>query len=190
MFVVEGSKKLKKDGFHNVKKMVTKMLDSYDISKDATHVGLLEFSETTSVEISLNTTYEPKMLKKLVKNVLPSGGKTANIDKALLKVGDMFKVRNGGRAGVPKVVVLITASKSSGEEPLKEAVEPLREVGVQLFVITVGNETDTELPEITSKGFIDEVKNPKDLSNKTDGFVDKIGKRVDKSKFLNPLILW
>lgn len=182
MFAVEGSKTLKENGFDDVKRMVIKMLDSYKISKVDTHVGFLEFSDTTTVEISLDTTYDSNVLKELVKNVVPSGGETTNLAKTLRKVAEVFKVKNGGRPGVPKVLVIINAKRSSGDEPLTEAVEPLKEEGVQLFVITIGNETDPDLSKITPKGNDKTVKTPKDLADKVDGLVDKIGTEVDNGR--------
>lgn len=174
---------MKENGFDDVKKMVIKMLDSYKISKTDTHVGFVEFSDTTTVEISLDTTYDRNALKELVRNVVPSGGETTNLDRTLRKVAEVFQLKNGGRPGVPKVLVIINAKRSSGDEPLTEAVKPLNEEGVQLFVITIGEENDPDLSKITPKGNNETVKKPKDLPNETDGLVDKIGTQVDKGKF-------
>ena len=180
VFAIEGSKTLE-ENFDEIKKTIVKMLDRYKISKAGTHVGVLEFSDSTTTEVRLDATYDKETLKKIISEVRPSGGETVNIDKALRDAGEMFTVRYGGRPGYPKVLILITGSKSDGDEPLKEAVKPLQEEGIQLVVISVGNNTDPEIPEITSN--VNNVDDPNDLPGKVDSVVDKINKDVKESMF-------
>ena len=170
---------MKKD-FDVIKDMVIKMLDRFNISQDDTHIGLLEFSDTTTVEIPLNTSYEKGPLISLIDRVIPSSGKTVELDKTLRQAADSFRVENGGRAGVPKVLIVIIGSKDSSEEDLKEAVSPLKETGVQVFVYSIGNETDPEGLGITPPKNTGEVDTPDELLNKTNELGDKITKEVDK----------
>jgi hypothetical protein len=179
VFAIEGSKALKKN-FEDIKKTVIKMLIRYKIAKYDTHVGVLEFSDSPSKEIRLDATFAKETLTKLVSEIQPSEGENVNTDKALHEAAKMFTVKYGGRAGYPKALVLITGSKSDGEEPLNEAVKPLKEEGIQLTVITVGNDTDPELPKITPN--LNKVDDPEDLPEKTDSVVDKINKDVKESK--------
>ena len=181
VFAIEGSEALKND-FDTIKESVMKMLDRYKISKEDTHVGVLEFSDSTSTEIRLDATYDVEILKKIISEIRPSDGKIVNIDKALREAAKMFTVKYGGRAGYPKVLILITGSKSDGEEPLKEAVQPLKEEGIQLMVITIGNNTDPELPAITPN--VDKVDDRDDLPEKTDNVVDKINKKLKERKLI------
>ena len=181
VFAIEGSEALK-NSFDDIKKTVIKMLDRYKISRDDTHVGVLEFSDTSSTEIRLDSTYDKETLKKIVSEIRPSDGEKVNTDMALREGGKLFTVKYGGRAGYPKVLVLITGSKSDGEDPLNEAVQPLKEEGIQLTIITIGNNTDPELPTITPN--VENVNDTKDLPEKTDGIVDKINKDVKESKFV------
>lgn len=63
-------------------------------------------------------------------------GTPRRIDKALEYGALLFKT--SGRKG-PKIIVLLTAGKSSvGSKPLKEAIRPLRNIGVQTFVVSLG----------------------------------------------------
>ena len=179
VFAIEGSEAIKND-FDNLKKTVIKMLDRYKISREDTHVGVLEFSDSTSTEIRLDAIHDTKILKRIISEIRPSEGEKVNIDKALEEAGKMFTVKYGGRPGYPKILVLITGSKSDGEKTLKEAVRPLKEEGIHLIVITVGNNTDPELPKITPN--VERVDDSENLPNKTDDLVDKINKKVEKRK--------
>lgn len=182
VFVIEGSEAVKND-FDKIKETVIKMLDRYKISKEDTHVGVLEFSDSTSTEIRLDAAYDVEILKKIISEIRPSDGKIVNIDRALREAAKMFTVKYGGRAGYPKVLILITGSKSDGKEPLKEAVQPLKEEGIQLMVIAIGNNTDPELPSITPD--VDKVDDADDLPEKADGVVDKINKKVKERKLIS-----
>ena len=178
VFAIDGSESLKND-FDYIKKLVVRMLDRYKISEEDTHVGVLEFSDSTTTEIRLDAAYDVATLKKIVSEIRPSEGEKVNIDKALHEAGRMFTVKHGGRAGYPKILLLISGSKSDGAEPLKESVQPLKEEGIQLVVITVGNNTDPELPTVTP--YVDKVDDPEDLPEKADDLVDKINKVVEES---------
>ena len=162
------------------------MLDRFNISKDGAHIGLLEFSNVTTIEITLNESYAKEPRKDLIRRVSPSGGKIANLDKTLRVADDIFKVENGGRAGIPKVLIIIAGvvgGTPSGEESLKKAVTPLKESGVQVFVISIGNKTDSEILDISPPTITDPADDPKELGNKTNDLVDKIMKEIDKSKW-------
>ena len=179
VFAIEGSEALKSD-FDKIKETVVKMLDRYKISKEDTHVGVLEFSDSTSTEIRLDAAYDVETLKKIISEIRPSDGKIVNTDKALREATRMFTVKYGGRAGYPKVLILFSGSKSDGEEPLKEAAQPLKEEGIQLMVVTIGNNTDPELPTITPN--VDKVDDADDLPEKADSLADKINKKVKERK--------
>ena len=179
VFAIEGSEALKSD-FDKIKETVVKMLDRYKISKEDTHVGVLEFSDSTSTEIRLDAAYDVETLKKIISEIRSSDGKIVNTDKTLREATRMFTVKYGGRAGYPKVLILFSGSKSDGEEPLKEAVQPLKEEGIQLMVVTIGNNTDPELPTITPN--VDKVDDADDLPEKADSLADKINKKVKERK--------
>lgn len=181
IFAIEGSKALG-PYFDDIKKTVIKMTDRYKISKDGTHVGVLEFSDSRSWELRLDATDNDREMKTLISEIRPSGGEKVDIGNALHDAREMFKVKYGGRAGYPKVLVLITGSKSDGVEPLKEAVQTLKKDGIQLLVVAVGNNTDRELPKISPNA--DNIDDPEDLPEKADDLVDKINKHMKNSKWV------
>ena len=54
------------------------------------------------------------------------------------------KILSGGRLGASKVLVIVTDDKSSGEEPVKEAVKPLQGKGVRIYIVNIGPRPDEQ----------------------------------------------
>ena len=72
------------------------MIDEYTISEDATHVGVMEYSDKVSREISLNDFYQAWELKDAVDNIKASSNKGAVTDEVLRKAAEeMFTPENG-----------------------------------------------------------------------------------------------
>lgn len=145
MFALDGSESLAKNGFDNVKDHVTIMLDNFNISEHDTHVGIVEFSDKANIILPLNQLFEPNLVKKKVKAIVPSGGKEKVTDEALQKLADeVFDPKSGGRPGASKVLIIVTNGKSTGKEPPKRAVKPLKEIGVRVYVVNIGEFTDKD----------------------------------------------
>ena len=143
VFALDGSERLAKKGFNNVKGHTVFMLDNFTISESETHVGVVEFSNKVNVILPLNELFEPDLVKDKVKDIIPSGGKERVTDKALKKLADgVFDVKSGGRPGASKVLIIVTDGKSTGKEPPKRAIKPLKEKGVRVYVVNIGDETD------------------------------------------------
>ena len=145
MFALDGSDSVVKNGFDNVKDHVTVMLDNFTISEDETHVGVVEFSDKANIILPLNQLFEPNLVKDKVKAIVPSGGKEKVIDEALRKsAGEVFDPKSGGRPGASKVLIIVTNGKSTGKEPPKRAVKPLKEKGVRVYVVNIGEFADKD----------------------------------------------
>ena len=121
------------------------MIENYNISKRDTHVGIIEFSNQANVILQLNKLFEQTSIQDQVKRIIPSGGKQTVTDEALRKsADDMFDVTSGGRPGATKVLIIVTDGKSTGKEPPKRAVKPVKEKGVRVYVVNIGEDTDKD----------------------------------------------
>ena len=121
------------------------MIDFYKISETETHVGVVEFSNKAKVILPLNQIFDAGSIKDEVQRMSPSGGKGTVTDEALRKSADnVFDVKSGGRPGASKVLIIVTDGKSTGKEPPKRAVKPLKEMGVRVYVVNIGDETNKD----------------------------------------------
>ena len=187
VFALDGSESLAKKGFDKIKDLVKMIIDNYTISESETHVGVIEFSDKANVIFPLNRLFDLTSIKNQIQRINPSGGKETVTDEVLRKSTDqVFDAKSGGRPGASKVLIIITDGKSTGEEPPKRAVKRVKEKGVRVYVVSIGEDTDKdELEDIvpTEKN-IYPVKNPDDVPNVAPKLVEDIDKDIKKRKFL------
>lgn len=186
VIALDGSETLKQSGFDKIKELARNVLKRFIISKPATHVGLVEFSNDVTRVMPLNLLYDRDEISKVIDHIKPSGGDGTATDKMLKEVANkVFSLPAGGRADVAKVLVIITDSKSTGKEPLKEAVKPVQDKGIRVYVVDIGDNTDPEeLRDITpSDKEIKKAKSPKDTPKLFDKLADEIQRAIEKSKY-------
>lgn len=139
------------------------MLDNFTISEPETHVGIIEFSDKPKVILFLDEVFESNTVKDKIKGIVPSGGKGRVTDEVLKKAADdIFTPKSGGRPGASKVLVIVTSGSSTGKEPPKRAIKPVKEKGVRVYVVNIGDEIDKdELKDmVPTKKNIYSVKQP------------------------------
>ena len=90
--------------------------------------------------------------KQAVDNI-PLMGSTTRIDEALrLAQEELFSFSNGGRAGVPKILILLTdgsQTQDAGASQPGDIAEELRADGINILAVGIGQGVDkTELREI------------------------------------------
>lgn len=184
-FILDGSETLGKDGFKEIKKYVAKIMDSYEISEEGTHIGVVEFSENARVVIPFDMTFDTAEIKRVLNETEPSNKKVRNADVAFeLAKKKLFSASGGSRPGVPRVVIFVTSGKSTGRTPMKHVVEPFKNNGIRVYVVAVGNQTDPKEDDDTASdedGVIP-TDEPKDLPDMASKIVDKIGSDIRKSK--------
>ena len=185
VFALDGSESLAEKGFDKIKDLVVMMIDNYTISQEETHIGIIEFSNRANVILPLNELFQPTSVKHQVKRLIPSGGKQTVTDEALRKSADeVFDVTSGGRPGATKVLIIITDGKSTGKEPPKRAVKPVKEKGVRVYVVNIGEDTDKdELEDIVpTDENIYPVQNPDELPGVSSKLVEDVDKDIKKRK--------
>ena len=166
VFAIEGTKKMKEDGFNEAKDFIKNMVqDNYTISEPGTHVGIVEYSDEPSIKLRLNEMFDESLINNLINDMTPSEGESANLDKALEKsVDKMFSVALGGRPSAKKILVVIAASNTTAKEALKKAAKPLKERGVRIYVIALDDADPEVLSELVpDKKKIKKVKDKKKL---------------------------
>jgi Mg-chelatase subunit ChlD len=186
VFAVDGSESLAKKGFNKIKDLVKAMVDNYTISETETHVGIIEFSDKANVVLPRNKLFEPSSIKDHVQRIIPSGGKETVTDEALRKSADeVFDVTSGGRPGALKVLIIVTDGKSTGQEPPKQAVKPVKDKGVRVYVVNIGETTDKEELEdiVPADENIYPVKNPDEVPDVSKKLVEDIKKDIKKRMF-------
>lgn len=182
LVLLDGSASVKDHDFKQVKDFVKTLVDSYEISENGIRLSVIEYSDEAKLVIPLNRFYNAVQLKNAVDQIQASGG-TSQIGNALETAGrEGLSLENGARPGAPKTVILITDGKAAGERSLEDAVLPLRQRGIVVHVVSIGNEAKD--PQVTSAATGDDYVHPidksDDITSVVPGLVQKINENLDK----------
>jgi len=100
--------------FERIKSLVSRYVNTLDISDANSRVGLVTYSTTVKTAIHLNSYSSVASLQKNISLLTYSGSKYVNTSGALAYVRTtMLSPSTGARYNVRKVVVLITAGEST-----------------------------------------------------------------------------
>ena len=185
VFALDGSDSLTTNEFDNLKEFVIKSLTRYNISRENTHIGVIEYSDNVSIKLPLHQYFTIQELKEAIKGIEPSRGRNVVTNEALKTAVDgVFSITSGGRPGATKVLVVITDDASSGSQPISEAVEPLKKAGIIVHVVAIGNRVPPkELEEMTSGNeSIHVVPTPEKLPEKTGDVASAVDKSIQSRK--------
>jgi len=153
-FIVDSSESVGLQNYQKLLEFVRKIAKTLQMSPSGSHASVVIFSDTARVQIKLDDHEDIREFNKALQDV-PYLGKKTRIDKALsVATVGVFNKRAGMRAGVRRVVVLLTdghQSRTFDSIPLRYAVEPLRRKRVNVFAVGIGSDVRyDELRSVTN----------------------------------------
>ncbi|XP_035174509.1 collagen alpha-6(VI) chain [Oxyura jamaicensis] len=137
MFLMDGSESISKSDFSVMKTFMKEVLDSFVISRNKVHVGVVQYSEEPQKEFSLNEFYNDIIIKERIDRIKQLKSSTYT-GKALRFVHSLFEPAHGGRKkrGVSQNLVVITDGQSL--DNVEDAAVALRNDGIHVFAVGVG----------------------------------------------------
>lgn len=115
VFVIDGSKSLGPANFELVKQFVSSIVDSLDISKTGTHVGLLQYSTKVRTEFTLGQYTTAQHIKTAV-NRMQYMGRGSMTGSALRHMFESsFSAKEGARLSIPRVSIVFTDGRSQDD---------------------------------------------------------------------------
>ena len=140
-FILDSSGSLRKD-YGKEKQILKAVAATFGISSNKSRAGVVTFSYFSELSIKLSDHSDISSFNKAVDNI-PLMGSTTRIDKALrLARKELFSSVNGGRAGVAKLLILLTdgsQTQDAGAEDPKDIADELRADGINILVVGIGN---------------------------------------------------
>ncbi|XP_023137697.2 collagen alpha-6(VI) chain-like isoform X2 [Amphiprion ocellaris] len=150
VFLVDGSSSINDKSFQEVRTFLSNIIRGLDIGPNKVRIGLAQFSDDTYQEFLLNDHMNRPSLLNAVRQVphRKGGTQTGKALEFLLK--QYFTKQAGSRADqrVPQIAVVITDGDSTDD--VSEPARKLRNHGVLLFSIGVGQINQKELNKIAS----------------------------------------
>ena len=115
VFVIDGSKSLGPANFELVKHFVNGIVDSLDISKTGTHVGLLQYSTKVRTQFTLGQYTTAQDVKQAVARMqyMGRGSMTGSALRHMFEFS--FSVKEGARPNTPRVTVVFTDGRSQDD---------------------------------------------------------------------------
>jgi hypothetical protein len=148
IFALDGSAGIRDKDFEKMKDFVKHSAREYQISENGPHIGVIEFSDMADLKIKLSDFYDLDSFIAKLSDIKQSSGQNTVTDEVLhLAASDAFKSTSGGRPTAQKRLVILTGSRSTGSEPVQEAVIPVITEGIQVYVVAVGNKVDRKQVE-------------------------------------------
>ena len=143
IFALDGSANVRNRDFEKMKDFVKHSAREHGISQNGPHIGVIEFSDRSDLKIKLSDHNDLDSFNMKLSEVTQSSGQNSVTDKVLrMAASSAFKSTSGGRPTAQKKLVILTASKSTGAEPVQEAVIPVISEGIEVYVVAVGSRVD------------------------------------------------
>ena len=180
IYAVDTSSGVSDDVLQKMKSFLRNSLKSYTISPTETHIGLMQYGNGAMVKLSLKYGFTESSFVNSVSELELTGG-PRQMQKAIRKVASvMFTASDGSRSGSSKVLILLTTGKNypAGKSDLPKAAKKLKEKGVKVIVVKIGNENNPDATDIVNNP--DKIiKSDPDKLNEAIGEIEKeIGKSL------------
>ena len=185
-FLIDGSQTVTKESFFSITYFAKTITASLNVSKDETHVSVAVYGDTPILVSDFNDHSNQSSLENAIDKIVYPASRQSNLGEAMLYIGSILYNTSDGRPGVPKVLVILTASKSHDEITVPSYLL-LKHYNVTVFTIGVGGEYSLgQLKEISSDPDSDHVltfNSGEDLAFQVAYFKEKLG----EGKFLTLL---
>ncbi|XP_017268760.1 matrilin-2 isoform X1 [Kryptolebias marmoratus] len=149
VFVIDGSKSLGPANFELVKQFVNSIVDSLNISRTGTHVGLIQYSTKVRTEFTLGRYVAAQRVKQAVTQIqyMGRGSMTGSALRHMFEFS--FSDKEGARPNVPRVSIVFTDGRS--QDDVSEWASKAKNSGVTIYALGVGKAIEQELREIASE---------------------------------------
>ncbi|XP_036938266.1 von Willebrand factor A domain-containing protein 2 isoform X2 [Acanthopagrus latus] len=146
VFALDASGGVGRENFATLRDFVRGLTVQFDINRDVAQVALVAYSRRATTVFNLDTHDTGSAILKAVGEADYMGG-VASTGAALLHVhSSVLTVAKGARPGVNKAVVVVT--DGSGGEDAAVPAQKIRDNGVSLFVIGIGDVQKERLLQI------------------------------------------
>uniref|UniRef100_A0A8C7YBQ0 Matrilin 2 n=1 Tax=Oryzias sinensis TaxID=183150 RepID=A0A8C7YBQ0_9TELE len=149
VFVIDGSKSLGPANFELVKQFVNSIVDSLDISRTGTHVGLIQYSTKVRTEFTLGQYVTGDSIKQAVGRMqyMGRGSRTGSALRHMFE--SSFSSREGGRPNPQQVTIVFTDGRS--QDDVSEWASKAKSSGITIYALGIGKAIEQELREIASE---------------------------------------
>ncbi|XP_039661145.1 collagen alpha-6(VI) chain-like [Perca fluviatilis] len=150
IFLVDGSSSISPGNFQEVRSFLRNFIEALDIGPNKVRIGLAQYSDEPRQEFLLKDHSDKKSLLAAVERIQLVGGGTETGKAIDFLQKQYFTKEAGSRVDqrVPQIAIVITDGESTDE--VKEPAQKLRQDGVIVFGIGVGEANRKQLESIAN----------------------------------------
>ncbi|XP_043104899.1 collagen alpha-3(VI) chain-like isoform X7 [Puntigrus tetrazona] len=156
VLLIDGSENVGAANFPLFRDLAVQVIEGLAVGRDAIRVAIVLYGADPDIQFYLNSYDNKQSVLSAIRGLKYPGTYEANLGAALEEVADSLLGQDaGGRAeeGVPQVLVVISAGKSSDD--VSEGERVLKQASVYTFGIAVGDSATAQLEAIaTDKSFV------------------------------------
>uniref|UniRef100_A0A3B5AQI3 Collagen alpha-6(VI) chain-like n=1 Tax=Stegastes partitus TaxID=144197 RepID=A0A3B5AQI3_9TELE len=146
VFLIDRSSSINPDQHQLVLNFTAEVVNNFHIGQEYARVGLAQFSDDPYDEFYLSTYYKKEEMIARILSLVHTGVDTY-LGKALAHMKKYFQESQGARKDVPKTLVVVTDGDS--HDDVEDAADELRNMGIEILAIAVGDVYDLQLLQIT-----------------------------------------
>lgn len=139
VFVVDGSKQVGAQTFKLLKDFIKQVVHAFQVTSQATRVGLAQISDTGQVAFNLDQYNEVDLMDKAIDDTNLAGGIRMTGQAITSSYASIFKA-SGRRGLVPQVAVVLVTGKS--EDDVAIVGDSLRKAKLTTIVVSAGQDVD------------------------------------------------
>ena len=149
LFVLDSSGSIGSFNFATMKNFVANVIANFEIRANSTRVGLIQYSDTASIEILLGSINNVQQLTTAINSIVYIGSGTST-DLALDLVPNAF-INARVKEGIPRVMILLTDGQSNNPTLTAQAAARVHNNNIEVYSVGIGSGiSETELQIIAS----------------------------------------
>ncbi|XP_078578130.1 uncharacterized protein LOC144863042 [Branchiostoma floridae x Branchiostoma japonicum] len=148
VFLLDSSESFRTSGFEDAKTFIQSVVNYFTLGENDTRVGVVTYSNVDAqvTRVKLNENYTRVELLTEIRNIPYDRGHTfTGLGLDHVRNNSFLEV-NGGRNDTPDVLVVLTDDDS--EDDVTRPAQLLRQMGIKVFVVGVGTESDISQPTL------------------------------------------
>ena len=128
-----------------MRNFVINIINRIDIGPQNVRVGMVQFSDTAEVEISLGQFDNKNELVNAISRVQPISSNT-NLRAAMEVTAEQFEKIGADRSGANDIVIILTdAGSTAPNQATERAISRLKQTGEGVYMIPIGVSDDVDL---------------------------------------------
>ena len=142
VFVVDGTGSVGSENFERMKTFISQLFAFLDIGENAVRVSVVQYAGQARTEFFLDQYFDLQAAQDAVQAIQYMGGWTRTGDAIDFATNVHFDVRNGARANVTKIAVVITDGIS--QDDVNRPARRMRQAGIVTIAVGVGTNLDSD----------------------------------------------